>query len=150
MVLLAGFVVCISAQQSYAIEEWEANITVTSGSAETRFSFGQKSDATDLEDGLYDVPAMLSGDIQVYSQTREGSFWRDIRSTESGNEWQIVITSQTRRSVEISWNPDILPTKANVKLIDASDGKEVDMKSSKVYTLGTISEAILLIEVTNK
>lgn len=133
---------------SSAVEAWELNVDVVSGNAESRFSFGQQPDATDLTDGLYDVPAMLSGSIQVFSQTKEGSFWRDIRSTETGNEWQLIIKSQTKKPLHISWDPDHLPADASVKLVNASSGKETDMKTSKKYTLKNTSEALFLIEVT--
>ena len=139
----------IFSYQVSAFDGWEAAITVASGNAESRLSFGQKPDATDLNDGLYDVPAMLSGAIQVYSQTMEGSFWRDIRAMESGKEWQLIIKSQTGKPIIITWNPANLPADANVKLIDASNGKETDMKTSRNYTLESTRDALLLIEVTS-
>lgn len=148
-ILFTVLLIGVSAQQTLALEGWEANITVTSGSSESRFSFGQRPDATDLEDGFYDVPAMLSGDLQVYSQTREGAFWRDIRGTDQGNEWQLVIMSQTQKTVYIAWDSANLPKRGRIKLVDAANGKETDMKTAGSYTIGSSGEALFTIEVTN-
>jgi hypothetical protein len=128
---------------------WETNITVISDNAESRLSFGQKVDATDLSDGLYDVPALLSGAIQVFFQTPDGSFWRDIRAIGAAKEWRLIIVSQTGRPVAISWNPADLPDNAEIRLTDTADGSRVDMKSSNSYTPANPGNASLLIEVTN-
>ena len=130
---------------------WQASITVTSGNAESRLSFGQKADATDLIDGLYDVPAMLSGSIQVYFQTEVDTFWRDMWALGPGKKWwQFIITSHTGEPIDITWNPDNLLTDANVKLIDTANGKEIDMKNSNFYPLESTNKALLLLEVTSK
>jgi hypothetical protein len=132
-----------------AFAGWEANITVSSDNAESRLSFGQKADATDLTDGLYDVPALLSGAIRVYFQTEEGSFWRDIRAIGADKEWQLQIASQTGMPVDVAWNPADFPAGATVTLIDASNAQEIDMKSSSNYTLEKPGNALLRIEVTD-
>ena len=139
----------IFSYQVSAFDGWEAAITVTSGNAESRLSFGQQPDATDLNDGRYDVPAMLSGTIQVYSQTKDGPFWRDIKAMDSSKEWQLIITSRTGQPISITWNPANLPADANVKLIDAANGREIGMNASSAYTLENTSDALLLIEVTS-
>jgi hypothetical protein len=128
---------------------WETHITVISDNAESRLSFGQKVDATDLSDGLYDVPALLSGVIQVSFQTPDGSFWRDIRAVGAAKEWRLIIVSQTGRPVAISWNPADLPDDAEIRLTDTADGSRIDMKSASSYTPANPGNALLLIEVTN-
>lgn len=146
VILLIGII----SHQASAIDGWETTIVVTSGNAESHISFGQKPDATDLNDGLYDVPAMLSGEIQVYSETKEGSLWRDIRAIGTGTEWRLIITSQTGKPLTISWNPTKLPDDLDIKLFDTASEKETDMKKSAKYILQNTSSTLLLIEVTNK
>ncbi|MFO7605493.1 MAG: hypothetical protein R6W72_04245 [Desulfurivibrionaceae bacterium] len=131
-----------------AIEGWEANIKVTSGRTASTLAFGQKPDATDLADGLYDVPGILSGDIQVYFSNEEGSFWRDIRGPGSYQEWRLVIVSQTGEPVTISWNPADLPAESEIKLVNHADRQEIDMKDAREYSLGITPESLLLIEVS--
>lgn len=133
-----------------AFRGWEASITVTSGNAKSSLHFGQRPDATALTDGLYDLPAMLSGTLQVYFQNEEGSFWRDIRAMESEEEWQVIIDSQTDAPISITWDPNHFPPNSTIRLIDASEGKDTNMKTSSNYMMGSTSKAILLITVANK
>ena len=147
-IFFTGLFVGIFSYPASALAGWEAAISVTSGNSESRLSFGQKADATDLSDGLYDVPAMLSGAIQVYFQTEGESFWRDIRAMGPNSEWQLIITSQTGKPVVISWDSDNLPPDADVRLVDSGNGKEIDMKSFNSYSLGSTDNAILLLEIT--
>ncbi|MEN8134366.1 MAG: hypothetical protein ABFS18_02355 [Thermodesulfobacteriota bacterium] len=147
-IFFTGLFFGIFSYQASAFDGWEASITVTSGNAENRLSFGQKPDATDLTDGFYDLPAMLSGAIQVYFQTEGESFWRDIRAMGPDKEWQLIITSQTGSPIAITWDPDNLPADANVRLIHPANGKETDMKASSSYIMESTSNALLLLEVT--
>ena len=147
-IFLTGLFVCIFSFPASAFEGWETNLTVLSGNAESRLSFGQKPDATDLADGLYDVPAMLSGTIQVYFQTDGESFWRDIRAMGPDKEWQLIITSHTGKPIVITWDSDSLPQDADVRLIDTENGRETDMKSFSSYTMESTDSAALILEVT--
>ncbi|MCK4838233.1 MAG: hypothetical protein KAS94_05480 [Desulfobulbaceae bacterium] len=147
-IFLTGLFVGIFSYPASALDGWESSVTVTSGNAESRLSYGQKADATDLTDGLYDVPAMLSGAIQVYFQNEEESFWRDIRAIGPNSEWQLIITSHTGKPVVITWDSDNLPQDAEVRLIDTENGQEVDMKSFNSYSLGSTDSAVLVLEIT--
>jgi hypothetical protein len=147
-IFFAGLCFGIFSYPASASDGWEASITVTSGNAESRLSFGQKPDATDLTDGLYDLPAMLSGVIQVYFQTDGESFWRDIRAMGPGKEWRLLITSQTGQPITITWDPENLPADANVSLIDPANDRETDMKTTGSYTMENTGNALLLLEVT--
>lgn len=140
----------VFSNQASAFSGWEASVTVTSDNVKSRLHFGQKPDATALTDGLYDLPAMLSGTLQGYFQNEDGSFWRDIRAMESEEEWQLIITSQTEKPIYITWDPALFPPDAKVRLIDASNAKETDMQSANTYMMGSASNTMLLITVTNK
>jgi len=133
---------------SSAADGWETNIMVASGNAESSLSFGQMSDATDLTDGLYDVPAMLSGGLQAYFQSNEGFFWRDIRAIESETGWQLVVSSQTGYPITITWDPADLPAEGKITMINNSNRHETDMRNSSEYLLENNDETSLLIVVT--
>lgn len=148
--LLTGIFSIISLATGLAADGWEANVMITSGSAASRLSFGQRSDATDLVDGVYDLPAMLTGDLQVYFHNVAESLWRDIRGMEPQSEWQLVIFNRRLdEAVKVSWDPAALPEKSEIKLIDDAKGIETDMKLTNEYILENVSESLLLIEVVN-
>jgi len=147
LLFLTSFLTVATLPTASAMEGWEASIKVTSGQAASTLAFGQRPDATDLADGLYDLPAMLSGDIQVYFSNEEGSFWRDIRGPGSHQEWRLVMVSQTGEPVTVSWNPSDLPGNKNLTLRDVTEGIEIDMKAAEYYIHENIFESSLLIEV---
>lgn len=147
-ILFTGLFMGLCPPPSSAFTGWEANITVTSGNAENRLSFGQRADATDLTDGLYDLPAMLSGTIQIYFQTEGKPLWRDIRAMGPDKEWQLIITSQTGQPLAITWDPDHLPATANVRLVDPANGIETDMKASNAYLMENTDNALLILRLT--
>jgi hypothetical protein len=147
-IFFTGLLMGIFSCPAWASDGWEASITVTSGNAESRLSFGQKPEATDLTDGLYDLPAMLSGAIQVYFQTDGESFWRDIRAMGPDREWQLLITSQTGQPITITWDPENLPADANVRLIDPANDRGTNMKTTGSYIIENTGNASLILEVT--
>ena len=147
--MFAGILIGSSPCLASAADGWEANITVLSGKAKSRLSFGQRLDATNRKDGRYDVPSLLSGRLQVYFTGGGGNFWRDIRAQdqEAIKEWRLIIKSQTGKPVTVRWNQDDLPPDSSVKLIEIVSGHAVDMKSSTVYTPGNNPDCELLIKV---
>lgn len=149
--ILAASLVSISpAAILMAADGWEANITVTSGSAKSRLSFGQQPDATDQKDNRYDVRAMLSGTLHAWFDNDEADLWRDIRATGEANEWQLKITSGTDSPISISWDPSTLPDEITAELIDSTGAGAIDMKSATSFTLNESSEAELMIIINNK
>lgn len=136
-VLLSGVFVA----GSLAADGWEATIKVTADNATSRLSFGQQADATDLVDGPYDVPALLSGTLQAWFTNSKSDLWRDIRSTGEANEWQLMITSRTDSPITISWDPATLPDEITAELIDSARATAIDMKSASSYTLNDVAEA---------
>lgn len=145
-VLLSG----VFAAGSFAADGWEATIKIKAGNATSRLSFGQQPDATDMVDGLYDVPALLSGTLQARFINNESDLWRDIRPTGEASEWQLKISSQTDSPISISWDPATLSDEITVELVDAAGANVIDMKSALSYTLNESSEAELMIIINNK
>ena len=146
--LLALLMIGSHAAFAVAADDWEMNITVTSGNAENRLSLGQHQDATNQRDGLYDVPAMLSGSLRAWFTSGANNLWRDIRSARSdnGSEWQLLISSRTGLPAVISWNIEQLPAGMIIELIDNATGTVVDMGSTTSYLLEDGSAAELTIK----
>lgn len=146
--LLALFIIGSHAGFALAADDWEMNITVNSGNAENRLSLGQNQDATDQRDGLYDVPAMLSGTLRAWFASGANNLWRDIRSatSDNGSEWQLLISSRTGLPTVISWNTEQLPAGMIIELVDNATGTFVDMSSNSSFLLEDFSEAELTIK----
>jgi hypothetical protein len=143
--LITGFF----AATALADGNWEISISVSSGNAENRLALGQNQDATNQKDGLYDVPAMLSGALRAWFTSSGRPLWRDIRSTVPGDtyEWQLQISSRTGLPAMVSWDPEQFPTETTVELIDNTTGTVIDMSSTDNYLLENSSEAELKIKI---
>lgn len=147
IVLMLLFVIALPLNAS---DGWEANIVVTVQNAENKLSFGQKADATDGIDGRYDVPAMLSGDIEAYFLCEGESLWRDIRGNSMRNIWDMRIESPlTEKTIVLRWKPDILPEGVEINLIDASSGKAIDLKAETSYSYTNTGPRDFRLEITN-
>jgi hypothetical protein len=135
----------------FAGDGWQSNILISSGSASSKLTFGQNPAATDLNDGFYDVPAMLSGHLKAAFTDSEETLWRDIRGVGSENlkEWQLSITSGSRDIIKIIWDKKSFPKDARVTLIDTDTGKSIDMKMLSSYAMENRDVCELLIKVTN-
>jgi hypothetical protein len=130
-------------------DSWEANLMVTAGEASCRLSMGQRVDATEFNDGHYDVPAMLSGELHAYFIGGGGVLWRDIRPLDSpGQEWSLMIkSSKTNAPVEISWETEKLPAGFSFDLFDKKTGKELDMREYSSYMIENAAGINLLVRV---
>lgn len=137
------------ASAAHAADGWEANVTVSARTAEIKLSFGQRADATDGKDGLYDVPPMAGGEVSASFVHDDGTLWRDIRSTSSGAKtWTLrVVSSHADENVSLSWTPQSLPTDAQVSLLDAETGTRIDMKKNGRYLYKNAGVRDLAIEV---
>jgi len=144
--LLTSLMIIGWAFSGIAADGWQANITVSSEAASTRLTFGLMSDATDMNDGLYDVPAMLSGSLKAYFSGGGGALWRDIRAAGSDQEWNLVYDADDR--IFLRWDQKSFPEDANVGLIDSFADKVVNMKTLSSYSPGIRTSGELLIKVT--
>jgi len=124
---------------------WEARIDIKAGNTETGINIGQRVDATDGIDGLYDVPALLSGNLQAYIKAGDEKLWRDIRREGSDSVWELVIESLIDGDVIIKWDIDRLPSEKRVELIDGL--LRIDMKSVDSYIYRNEGVKTLRIEV---
>jgi len=150
-ILLATFLVGATTIFCFADDGGQAYILISSGPASSRLSFGQNLAATDLNDGFYDVPPLLSGQLQAIFTNGGGELWRDIRAagTETSREWRLKITSAAGETIKVSWNQGLLPKNTEVALIDVGTGKAIDMKVLSSYTMENSNGGELLIQVSN-
>ena len=117
-----------------AADGWEAVVKVKTGVAEGKLRIGMRSDATDGVDNRYEVPAYIAGNeaLLAYTAIGSGKYWRDIKAVCSETckkDWHLVIEStQTGKSVVITWDPASLPQDMNMNLIDSLTGNTIDMK----------------------
>lgn len=133
IIVLVGLTVLISAP-IFAGEGWEASLKIGVGTAENKLSFGQKPDATDGIDGLYDVPALLSGDIEAYFLLGEGKYWRDIMA-DGTKEWTLAVKSELKgETITLKWKPGDFPKGTSVVLMDDTVRKAFDMKNGGSYS----------------
>ena len=122
---------------------WEAKITIRAGEIETKLIFGQEPDASSGMDGRYDVPALLSGELQAYFEAGGQRLWRDIRGTGVG-EWAMVIESSRTGEIVLLWESEKLPDR-EVLLIDG--GLSINMKEISRYSYTNDGKRILKIRV---
>ena len=134
--LLVILLIAAPTIQTFAADGWEAKIKVSVLTAENKISFGQKTDATNGIDGLYDVPAMLSGDIRAYFLLDSGGYWRDIRPLGTA-AWTIMVESELiGKTIKITWRPEELEAlpAGSVLLMADTAKKALDMKKTGLYT----------------
>ncbi|MBU0484073.1 MAG: hypothetical protein KKB30_06120 [Proteobacteria bacterium] len=128
--------------------EWEVNLAISAGAANSRLTFGAKFDATGQQDGRYDVPAMLSGDLQARFVGGGGSLWRDIRGTgPKFEEWLLVVDTANETAVTISWDQAGLPAGCWLELIDQAQGEKIAMAKDSAYIALPATHSEFLVRV---
>jgi len=140
----------VGSSMADAAAGWETNLLISAGTAESRLSLGQRSDATSEEDGRYDVPAMLSGTLRAAFTGGGGSLWRDIRAFgRNREEWHLAIASSNGQPVKIGWDAKGLPKGFRFELIDEAAGQVIAMESSSAYKPAKTAAA-LIVRVSSK
>lgn len=112
---------------------WETNLIISINQVENKIGIGQNSNATNLMDGAFDVPALLAGILRVYSLTDEKSLWRDIRGI-GENSWTINVETSDKGIVTIKWDTNLLPENSTLTLVDGQINNTVDMKTKSNYS----------------
>ena len=129
---------------------WETNLLISAGGAESRLSFGQRSDATQQIDGRYDVPDIPGGTLRAAFTGGGGQLWRDIRDLGRGQEeWQLAIADNGGQPLKISWDAAGLPPGFRFELIDTAESQTIAMESFSAYTV--VDPAVVLtVRVTSE
>jgi hypothetical protein len=122
----------LAASTLAAAQGWEAELTVRAGRAENRLAFGQHPAASAGIDGVFDVPALLAGDLKASFVLAGGKYWRDIRALGAAG-WQLrVESSLSDQELSIHWQPTALPAQA-LRLVDLTSGEVIDMRQQSDY-----------------
>jgi hypothetical protein len=132
---------------AYASAEWEVALRVEAGTGHNELVLGADGTATDGYDPIWEVYAMLGGEIEAYFPHSEWGmvhqvFWRDIRAKASGiTEWLFEVNSSlTNSDFSITWDLSKVPDNYAVILTDETTAQEVDMLAAPsydfVYTTG--------------
>jgi hypothetical protein len=144
-IILAGVLI--------AQDGWEMNIKAKCLNAENRLVIGQRADASDVIDGRYDVPALLSnGLIKAYIDLEGKQYWKDIKKTCNGpcsKTWNIDVECEDLGEIiELSWGPVNIPGNTRLILIDQGTGKAIDMNLEPyAYTYKNPGRRELIVEV---
>lgn len=133
--------------QAQNLSGWETNLIVTINDAENKIGIGQNSNATDLMDGAFDVPALLSGTMRAYSVTDATSLWRDIKSF-GKNSWTIIVESSDKGIITIKWDTNLLPQDTSFTLVDTVINNTVDMKAKSNYSYKNLGKRTLRVLAT--
>ena len=150
-IMLAAMLILPAASYCFAGDGWQANLAISAGKASSKLTFGQNPAATDLEDGFYDVPAMLSGEFRAAFTDGDTALWRDIRAigNGTGKEWHLTIISGTDETINVRWNQQGFPEESRVELYDVDSGESIDMKLFTSYVLTDRNDAELIIKISD-
>jgi len=134
---------------------WRLRLDVKAADAKNTLVIGQSPDAQDERDPVYDVPAMLAGDIQARINLDGYSFWQDIRkscgASACSKTWTFAVSSSLDgETVTISWDPSSLPTGMRVTLTDSQDNVTTDMTGSSYYSYTNDGDRGFAIEISGK
>ncbi len=146
--LLLGLVSVMTGSAS-AADDWSLEINASVLNAQNKLVIGQNTIASDSIDGLYDIPALLSGDIKAYMPLDGQFLWTDLRAscdTSCEKQWNIVIESPlTGELIRLSWDPDQIPDGMSLVLVDTDTGVEVDMSRESAFSFENTYRKELLI-----
>jgi hypothetical protein len=133
-------------------EAWQMEVTAGAGNATNRLVVGQAVDATEGIDGRYDIPALLSGDIQAYLDLEGEAYWKDIRDVCSGpceRTWTVmVLSSLADETVTLRWNSSSMPGVTALALTDETTAETVDMTATREYSYQNTGARNFTLKVT--
>lgn len=135
---------------AYASAEWQITLRIEAGTGYNRLVLGADETATDGYDNVWEVYALLDGEIQAYFPHPEWNmaqevFWRDIKAKAvpgMTTEWSFVVDSSKDElgnpslynyDFTIRWDLSRIPQNYEIVLIDDSIGKTMNMRSTPSY-----------------
>lgn len=126
---------------AYAAAEWEVPLRVEAGGGYNELFLGADATATDGYDPLWEVYALLGGQIEASFPHPEWDmvhqvFSRDIRAKAPGKttEWLFEVDSSLNNSnFTIRWDLSRLPENYTAYLIDDTAAQQIDMRSTATY-----------------
>jgi hypothetical protein len=143
------FVVALMASSAFAAGAWQIEIKASAANADNVVVIGQNPGALDGIDPIYDIPAMLSGDIEAYAELDGGQYWQSIMGTcaSCAKTWDLSVTSHVQDApVTLSWDSTKVPAGASMVLVDLSSGESVDMAASGSYQFENTGARLFRVE----
>jgi hypothetical protein len=126
---------------------WEATISVRYGEDITHLTVGGDPTGTDGYDNLWEMRALLGGDLQAYFYHPEWGketpyFWSDIRGMRIPDDWNFYVSFvYTDMPVDIYWDLSAAPDTLEFYLVDGYNGTTIDMRSRSSYVYTNMSTA---------
>ncbi len=136
------YTACFLSSNAYASADWEVTLWVEAGNGHNKLVLGADDTATDGYDTVWEVYAMLGGEIKAYFPHPEWGmvhdvFWRDIKAhaPEMTKEWLFEIDSSLNNyNFTIRWDLSKIPQNYEIVLIDGSTEQVIDMRSTNSYS----------------
>lgn len=157
------YILCFLPYEANAASAWQVTLRVEAGTGYNRLVLGADETATDGYDNVWEVYALLDGEIQAYFPHPEWNmahnvFWRDIKAHAPGTakEWLFEIKSSlnniNNNNFTINWDISKIPESCTISLIDDSTGQKIDMRSTTshgfLYTGSMTSPMTFIVAVT--
>ena len=137
---------------AWAAAGWEIPLTVSAGRAVQHLSLGERADATDGIDGLYEVPALPGGNLRAAFALAGGRYWRDIRSASARHQrWTLVIAApRTAAQVTMAWGNLPQGKGLSARLTDPASGRIVDAVRQHQYRFRSNGTRTLILDITRQ
>lgn len=131
---------------------WEIPLTVSAGRTAQHLSLGERADATDGIDGLYEVPAMPGAGLGAAFLIAGGRYWRDIHSLSPRDQrWTLIVAApRTATEVTLSWGK--LPQSRGLiaRVSDPASGQSIDAVAQHSYRFHNTGTRTLIFEITRQ
>ena len=131
---------------------WELPLTVSAGRAVQHLTLGERADATDGIDGLYEVPALPGGKLRAAFALAGGRYWRDIRPLSARHQcWTVVISApHSAAEVTVAWGNLPQGKGLSARLTDPASGRIVDAVSQHQYRFRSNGTRTLILDITRQ
>jgi len=131
---------------------WEIPLTVRAGNAVQHLALGERVDATDGIDGLYDVPALPGGSLRASFDLAGGHFWRDIRPLSSDHQrWtlSVAVAQKSGEEVTVHWG-NMQKKGLQARLTDPLSGRIIDAATRHEYHFRSNGSRTLILDITRQ
>lgn len=133
---------------AWAAAGWELPVTVSAGRAVQHLSLGERTDATDGVDGLYDVPALPGGTLRAGFSLAGGHYWRDVRPLAKGHQrWKLIVTSSAGADVTVAWGHFPRRFRLQARLKDPVAGRIIDAIKHRRYRFRNGGRRTLIFDI---
>lgn len=131
---------------------WEIPLTVSAGRTAQHLSLGERADATNGIDGLYEVPAMPGAGLGAAFLIAGGRYWRDIHSLSPRDQrWTVVVAApRSVAEVTLSWGELPQGKRLIARVSDPTSGRSIDAVAQRSYRFHNNGTRTLIFEITRQ